>query len=79
MSVRRLVVLALVTLTAVLLVASPAVASQAAAAPVADDQYKWFYWAAPLLTLAAIGVIGALGFGYYVRVIRPKHRGRKVS
>lgn len=48
-------------------------ATPAAAAP--GDRY-WFYWAAPLLVLAAIGLVAALGLGYYIRVIRPKYRGR---
>jgi hypothetical protein len=39
----------------------------------------WFYWIAPLLTLGALGVIGALVYGYYVRVLRPRWRGRKVA
>jgi hypothetical protein len=45
----------------------------------ADDQYQWFYWTAPLLVLSALGIIAMLCFGYYRRVIIPKHRGRKVT
>jgi len=48
-------------------------ASPAAAAP---GTRHWFYWAAPLLTLATIGLLIALAFGYYVKVLRPKYRGR---
>ena len=61
---------ALAAFTALALVVA---ASPVAAAP--GDRY-WFYWAAPLLALAAIGLVAALGLGYYIRVIRPKYRGR---
>ena len=75
MSIRRLTLSASVSLVAFLALGAPA----GAAPIVADEQYKWFYWAAPLLVLSAIGVIGALSAGYYVRVIRPRSRGRKVT
>jgi hypothetical protein len=83
-SIRRLAVStsvwASVSLVTLVAVAGPAGASSIGAGSiVADDDYKWFYWAAPLLVLSALGVIGALSLGYYVRVIRPKYRGRKVS
>jgi len=78
-SIRRLAVStsvwASVSLVTFVALAGPAGASSL----VADDDYKWFYWAAPLLVLSALGIIGALSLGYYVRVIRPKYRGRKVS
>jgi len=52
----------------------------AAATPVlADDKYKWFYWIGPILALSFIGLIGAMCFGYYMRVLRPKWRGRQSS
>ena len=44
-----------------------------------EAQRFWFYWAAPLLFLAGIGIIGMLMLGYYVKVLRPKYRGRKVT
>lgn len=75
MSIRRLAAFASVSLVTLVALAGPAGATSI----VADDQYKWFYWAAPLLVLSAFGVIGMLSLGYYVRVIRPKYRGRKVS
>jgi hypothetical protein len=37
---------------------------------------QWFYWIAPLLMLAVIAMIGGLLIGYYVKVLRPKYRGR---
>jgi hypothetical protein len=58
------------------LLASPA----AAATPIlANEKYKWFYWIGPILALSFIGLIGAMCFGYYVRVLRPKWRGRQSS
>ena len=53
-------------------------AAPAGAAPVlADDQYKWFYWVAPILALSAIGMILLLGGEYIRRVLVPKFFGRK--
>ena len=50
----------------------------AAATPVlANEKYKWFYWIGPILALSFVGLIGAMCFGYYVRVLRPKWRGRQ--
>jgi hypothetical protein len=45
----------------------------------ANEDYKWFYWAAPLLMLGAVGAIFALGGGYIKKVLIPKHRGRRVE
>lgn len=54
-------------------------AAPAGAAPVlADDRYKWFYWVGPLLLIGSILFLLALGAGYYIRVLRPKYRGRPV-
>jgi hypothetical protein len=44
----------------------------------ADDQFKWFYWIGPILALSFLGLVVALLLGYYVRVLRPKWRGREV-
>jgi len=41
-----------------------------------ESQKFWFYWIAPILVLGTIGLIGFLALGYYVRVLRPKYRGR---
>ena len=55
-------------------------AAPAGAAPVlANDRYKWFYWIGPLLMVGAILFLIALGVGYYIRVLRPKYRGRPVN
>ena len=36
----------------------------------------WFYWVAPILVLSTLGIIVFLVLGYYLRVLRPKYRGR---
>jgi hypothetical protein len=41
-----------------------------------DSQKFWFYWIAPILVLSTIGIIVFLVLGYYLRVLRPKYRGR---
>lgn len=45
----------------------------------ADEQFKWFYWVGPLLALSFLGLGLAMALGYYVRVLRPKWRGREVK
>jgi hypothetical protein len=45
----------------------------------ADDQYKWFYWTAPILMLSAVGIIIMLSSGYIRKVLFPKRRGRRVE
>ena len=45
----------------------------------ADEQFKWFYWAGPLLAVSFLGIMALLALGYYVRVLRPKWRGREVK
>jgi len=63
----------------VLIAALGVAAAPAGAAPVfAADRYKWFYWVGPLLLIASILFLLALGAGYYIRVLRPKYRGRPV-
>jgi hypothetical protein len=67
-----------VTLSVVALVALAAPA--AAATPVlADDQFKWFYWIGFVLAASLVLWLLATLVGYYLRVIRPKHRGRETS
>lgn len=58
----------------VLLTATPAGASTV----VANQQYAWFYWTAPILALSALGLIVSLWGGYIRKVLIPKYRGRKV-
>ncbi len=75
MKIIRLAAIPLTTLAVIGLGAVPA-----AAGPVlANDRYKWFYWVGPLLMLGAVVFLIALGVGYYIRVLRPKYRGRPVN
>jgi hypothetical protein len=61
------------------LVALGVSAVPAGAAPVlAADRYKWFYWIGPMLLGAAVLYLFALAVGYYIRVVRPKYRGKPV-
>jgi hypothetical protein len=45
----------------------------------ATNQFKWFYWVGPLLGLGLILMVGMLVLGYYVKVLRPKWKGRQVQ
>ena len=75
MKIIRLAAIPLTTLAVIGLSTVPA-----GAAPVlANDRYKWFYWVGPLLMVGAILFLIALGVGYYIRVLRPKYRGRPVN
>jgi uncharacterized membrane protein YgdD (TMEM256/DUF423 family) len=74
----KIVRIAALSLTTIALLAVSA--TPAGAAPVlANDRYKWFYWVGPLLMVGAILFLIALGVGYYIRVLRPKYRGRPVN
>ena len=41
-----------------------------------ESQRFWFYWIAPMLVLSALAIVVFLVLGYYLRVLRPKYRGR---
>jgi hypothetical protein len=45
----------------------------------ADEQFKWFYWIGFFLAAGAVGLLVMLLVGYYVRVLKPKWRGREVK
>jgi hypothetical protein len=67
-----------VTMSMVALLAFAAPAG--AATPVlAADKFKWFYWLGFALAASLVLWLLATLAGYYVRVIRPKHRGRETS
>ena len=69
-----------VTLSVVALAALATPAAAAAATPVlADEQFKWFYWIALIIAVGMVFWLLATLIGYYLRVIRPKHRGRETS
>ena len=71
--VAYVVTLSLVALTTL---AAPA----GAATPVlANEKFKWFYWIGFVLAASLVLWLLATLVGYYLRVIRPKHRGREIS
>jgi hypothetical protein len=72
-----LVALALTASTAALVLAAPAGASTGVV--VASDQFKWFYWIGIILAVSMILWLIVTAVGYYVRVMRPKYRGRHQS
>ena len=45
----------------------------------ADSQYQWFYWLAPLLAVSFVLVVLGLGLGYVRKVLVPKYRGKRVE
>jgi small neutral amino acid transporter SnatA (MarC family) len=69
------------SMVALLALAAPAAAAPAASgsAVLADEQFKWFYWIGFVLVASLVLWLLATLVGYYVRVIRPKHRGRETS
>jgi hypothetical protein len=83
LSVKSVRAVYVATLSMIVLAAT---AAPAAAAPafsgsgvLASDKFKWFYWLGFILAASLILWIIATVIGYYVRVIRPKHRGRETS
>ncbi|GEM_PF-1135860 len=72
MRVARAAALAIV---GVLAAAAPAGATTPV---VANQQYQWFWWLAPILGVSAVLMIVALWGGYIAKVLFPKYRGRKV-
>ena len=64
------------SLVALATLAAPA----GAATPVlASEKFKWFYWIGFVLAASLALWLLATAVGYYLRVIRPKHRGREAS
>jgi hypothetical protein len=45
----------------------------------ASDQYQWFWWIAPILTVVTLLTIGLLSGEYLRRVIIPRVKGRRVE
>ena len=45
----------------------------------ADDQYQWFYWLAPILALSFVGIVVMLSVGYIRKVLIPRYRGKRVE
>lgn len=45
----------------------------------ADSQYQWFYWLAPILFLSVLGIVVMLSMGYVKKVLLPRYRGKRVE
>ncbi len=65
MQLRRLIVL---VSSGLLVTASPAAAQTAAVV-----SRPWHYWASPILAAGFVFMVLALGVGYFVRVLNPRH------
>ena len=64
------------SLVALATLATPA----GAATPVlANEKFKWFYWIGFVLAASMALWLLRTAVMYYVKVVRPRHRGREVS
>ena len=64
------------SMVALVALATPA----AAATPVlANEKFKWFYWIGFVLAASMALWLLRTAVMYYVKVVRPKHRGRETS
>ena len=45
----------------------------------ANDQYQWFWWIAPILVVSVLLIVGLLSGEYVRRVLVPKVKGRRVD
>ena len=45
----------------------------------ANEDYKWFWWIAPILAASFILIAIGLSAGYIRKVMIPKYRGRRVE
>jgi hypothetical protein len=45
----------------------------------ANAQYQWFWWLAPILAASFLLVAVMLSFGYIRKVLVPKYRGKRVE
>ena len=73
----RTPLLGALALCALVAAATPAGASTGVV--VASDQFKWFYWIGIILAVSMVLWLIVTMVGYYVRVMRPKYRGRQQS
>ena len=76
-SVRTHLTIVALALSALVLSAAPAGASTGVV--VASEKFKWFYWIGIILAVSLALWLIATAVGYYVRVLRPKYRGRQQS
>jgi len=70
-----------ISMVALLALAAPAAAAPAiSGSPVlANDKFKWFYWIGFILAASMALWLLRTAVMYYVKVVRPKHRGRETS
>jgi small neutral amino acid transporter SnatA (MarC family) len=73
----RIPLLGALALCALVAAAAPAGASTGIV--VADQQFKWFYWIGIILAVSMLLWLIVTIVGYYIRVMRPKYRGRQES
>jgi hypothetical protein len=73
----RLVSLLALSCSTLILAAAPAGASTGVV--LANEKFKWFYWIGFVLAASLALWLLATAVGYYVRVLRPKWRGRQPS
>lgn len=45
----------------------------------ANDEYQWFWWIAPILVVSFLGIVAMLSVGYFRKVLLPRYRGRRVE
>lgn len=45
----------------------------------ANSQYQWFWWIAPILVVSILLIIGLLSGEYLRRVLIPRVKGRRVD
>ncbi len=45
----------------------------------ADAQYPWFFWIAPILTISFLAMAIGLSTGYIRKVLIPRYRGKRVE
>lgn len=45
----------------------------------ADAEYPWFYWIAPILALSFVAVLCLAGALYTFKVLLPRYRGKRVE
>jgi small neutral amino acid transporter SnatA (MarC family) len=69
------------SMVALVALAAPAAAAPAIAgsAVLANEKFKWFYWIGFILAASLALWLLRTAVMYYVKVIRPKHRGRETS
>jgi hypothetical protein len=69
------------SMVALLALAAPAAAAPAISGSVvlANEKFKWFYWIGFILAASMALWLLRTAVMYYVKVVRPKHRGRETS